>query len=226
MRNAADVVQADLEYMHAALREEWPALAGRRLLITGGAGFLGYYFTHAAVHFNRSAPQDQRIEITVYDNLARGAPAWLEQLRAAGELELQTHDMSQPLPSGFGPFDYIIHAASIASPTYYRAASRSRRWTRTSTACATCSTTRRQQQGSATPVRGLPVLAPAARSMATRIRPRSRRPRPIAASCRAPARAPATTRPSATARPCAWSSPGSTACRSGLRVRSTTTARG
>lgn len=121
MRNAADVVRADLDYMLAALREEWPALAGRKLLITGGAGFLGYYFTLAAVHFNRSAAAGQQIDITVYDNLVRGAPAWLNELQAAGEVRLETHDMRLPLPAGFGPFDYIIHGASIASPTYYRA---------------------------------------------------------------------------------------------------------
>lgn len=121
MRNAADVVRADLDYMQAALRDEWPALAGRKLLITGGAGFLGYYFTLAAVHFNRSAAAGQRIDITVYDNLVRGAPAWLNELQAAGEVRLETHDMRLPLPAGFGPFDYIIHGASIASPTYYRA---------------------------------------------------------------------------------------------------------
>ena len=96
-------------------------MAGRRLLITGGAGFLGYYFTLAATHFNRSAAEGERIDITVYDNLARGAPAWLDELQAAGEVQLETHDMRLPLPADFGPFDYIIHGASIASPTYYRA---------------------------------------------------------------------------------------------------------
>jgi UDP-glucuronate decarboxylase len=121
MRNAADVVRADLEYLHHRLREEWPSLAGRRLLITGGAGFLGYYFTQAATHFNRSAARADRIDITIFDNLARGAPPWLDQLRSAGELQLVTHDMRLPLPADFGPFDYVIHAASVASPTYYRA---------------------------------------------------------------------------------------------------------
>lgn len=121
MKTAADVVRADLDYLHQELREEWPALAGRRLLITGGAGFLGYYFTQAATHYNRSAAKADRIDVTVYDNLARGAPAWLEMLRAAGELSLVTHDMRLPLPADFGPVDYVVHAASVASPTYYRA---------------------------------------------------------------------------------------------------------
>ena len=70
----------------------------------------------------------------------------------------QTHDMSQPLPSGFGPFDYIIHGASIASPTYYRAHP-------VETMDVNINGLRnlldyaRQQQGSATPVRGLLFLS-------------------------------------------------------------------
>ena len=202
MKNAADVVQADLEYMHAALRDEWPALAGRRLLITGGAGFLGYYFTHAAMHFNRLRTQGQRIAITVYDNLARGAPAWLEHLQASGEVELQTHDMSQPLPSGFGPFDYIIHGASIASPTYYRAhpvetmdVNINGLRNLLDYACA-------QQQGRPSRSRVCCSSRPA-RSTATRHPTLSRLRRPIAASFPARARVPATTRPSVSARPSA-----------------------
>ena len=30
------------------------------------------------------------------------------------------HDITHPLPTNIGEFEYIIHAASIASPTYYR----------------------------------------------------------------------------------------------------------
>jgi nucleoside-diphosphate-sugar epimerase len=121
MKTASDVVRADLQHMLEALKPEWPALAGRRLLITGGAGFLGYYFTQAATNYNRSADKSKRIDITVYDSLARGGPKWLEELRGAGELKLSTHDMRMPLPRDFGHYDYIIHGASIASPTYYRA---------------------------------------------------------------------------------------------------------
>ena len=121
MKNAADVVRADLDFLVQELRDEWPSMAGRRLLITGGAGFLGYYFTQAATHFNRQAAKADKIDVVVYDNLARGAPGWLGALHDAGELKLVTHDMRMPLPADFGHVDYVIHAASVASPTYYRA---------------------------------------------------------------------------------------------------------
>jgi nucleoside-diphosphate-sugar epimerase len=120
-RNALEVVEADLEHIARALHRDWPLLEGRRLLVTGGAGFLGYYFTQAATYANRHARPDERVDITVYDNFARGAPQWLLDLEEAGELRNVPHDMRTPLPASFGPFDYVIHAASIASPTYYRA---------------------------------------------------------------------------------------------------------
>ncbi|MCK6372265.1 MAG: NAD-dependent dehydratase, partial [Gammaproteobacteria bacterium] len=62
----------DLDYICDNLREEFARMAGTSLLITGGAGFLGYYLVLAAVHFNRTAARDQPIRITVWDNFARG----------------------------------------------------------------------------------------------------------------------------------------------------------
>ncbi len=121
MKTAADVVKMDLDLMVASLQSELKTMAGQRLLITGGAGFLGYYFTQAITHHNRAASKPDRIAVTVYDNFARGTPAWLEALERAGELRSIAQDMRFPLPRPFGPFEYIIHAASIASPTYYRA---------------------------------------------------------------------------------------------------------
>jgi dTDP-glucose 4,6-dehydratase/UDP-glucuronate decarboxylase len=60
------------------------------------------------------------VQLTVYDNFVRGVPAWLTALSGNGHLAVVKHDMARPLPEAIGDFDYIIHAASIASPTYYR----------------------------------------------------------------------------------------------------------
>src|SRR5690606_35771083 len=94
-------------------------LAGKKLLITGGAGFLGYYLVQAPLHWNASLPADRRIDVTVFDNYIRGVPDWLEALRGDPHLHLVTHDIARPLPE-MDEYDYIIHAASIASPIYYR----------------------------------------------------------------------------------------------------------
>lgn len=112
------VIERDLRYACKGLAAEFEQLAGRTLLVTGGAGFLGYYLIQAPLRWNREVEPSRRIGITVYDNFGRGLPDWLERLRP--ELTLAQHDMSEPLPADMPDFDYIIHAASIASPIYYR----------------------------------------------------------------------------------------------------------
>ena len=116
---AQQVVENDLEYICANLSEEFPKLGGRRLLITGGAGFLGHYLVQSALYWNRTR-SGPPIDVTVFDSYIRGVPAWLKHLELNPSLHLHTHNLAQPLPTEMGEFDYIIHAASIASPTYYR----------------------------------------------------------------------------------------------------------
>ncbi len=119
MKTAADVVAADLDYIVKGLSEEFPALSGKRLLIIGGAGFLGYYLVQAVLHWNKvsgAAP----VDLIVYDNYARGVPDWLSALEGDAHLTLAKHDVRDPLPEDLGHVDYLIHAASIASPIFYR----------------------------------------------------------------------------------------------------------
>lgn len=116
---ALDVVAADLESLSGRLDEEFAAMAGKRLLITGGAGFLGYYLVQGPLAWN-SLEKGEPIRVSVFDNYSRGIPNWLEVLRRDPNLELLEHDITKPLPVDTPDFDYVIHAASIASPTFYR----------------------------------------------------------------------------------------------------------
>ena len=117
---AKDVVAVDLEQCCTHLRHEFGAMAGRRVLITGGAGFLGYYVVQALLQWNRRVPPADQIATIVVDNYVRGVPTWLTSLGDAAGLQVAVHDVTQPLPGVLGDFDYILHAASIASPTFYR----------------------------------------------------------------------------------------------------------
>lgn len=112
------VVARDLEMIAQQLAPELPLLRDARLLVTGGAGFLGFYLVQAAAHLNRH--HDARLDITVYDSFARGKPGWLDRLAQEDAVRLVQHDMRQPLPNDHGRFDWIIDAASIASPIVYR----------------------------------------------------------------------------------------------------------
>ncbi len=107
-------------YIVDALRDEYEQLSGQHLLITGGAGFLGYYLVQAPLFWNRSVAPERRIRVTVYDNYIRGVPGWLTRLADDPDLTIEQHDITKPLPESASDCDYIIHAASIASPTFYR----------------------------------------------------------------------------------------------------------
>ncbi|MEM9841950.1 MAG: NAD-dependent epimerase/dehydratase family protein, partial [Pseudomonadota bacterium] len=119
MKTADQIVAEDLSNIGKRLEAEFSKMAGKKLLIVGGAGFLGYYLVQAPLAWNKVSGQSP-IDVTVYDNWMRGKPEWIEALQDDPNLTLETHDVTDPMPDDAGHFDYIIHAASIASPIYYR----------------------------------------------------------------------------------------------------------
>jgi UDP-glucuronate decarboxylase len=103
-----------------ALSDEFAEMDGANLLITGGGGFLGYYLVQSVLFWNERRGRGRPIHLTVVDNYRRGAPDWLLALRGNRNVTLLEHDISRPLQPGPRDFQYIVHAAGIASPTYYR----------------------------------------------------------------------------------------------------------
>lgn len=120
IKNSQDVIHNDLEYICDNLKDEFATLSGKHLLITGGAGFLGYYLVQSVLHWNKVNNGDQSIQLTVCDNYMRGVPSWLTELADDESLSVFKHDITEPFPSNIDNVQYVIHAASIASPIYYR----------------------------------------------------------------------------------------------------------
>lgn len=120
MRDAPTVVQTDLDSICERLTEEFRGLEGRTLLMTGGAGFLGYYMVQAVVHWNQHHVDARAINVVVLDNYFRGVPSWLEALEDHEHLTMIRHDIVNPLPDNLPESHAIVHAAGIASPIYYR----------------------------------------------------------------------------------------------------------
>ena len=99
---AAEVVTADLAVMGDDLEAVFSAMSGQRLLITGGAGFLGYYWSKRRLAWNAANPDRAPISVTVFDNYFRGVPGWLGELEGRDGLDLRNHDMRLPLPEDMG----------------------------------------------------------------------------------------------------------------------------
>lgn len=117
---ANEVRDADLNAMREDLDDDLRAMSGKRLLITGGAGFLGYYLVQLPLAWNDAHPAEPPIMVTIFDNYFRGAPAWMAELAQRPDVDMRTYDVREPLPEDMADFAYIIHAAGIASPTVYR----------------------------------------------------------------------------------------------------------
>lgn len=120
LSEAGRVVSEDLNYICTNLETEFSRLAGKKLLITGGAGFLGYYLVQSVLAHNRQAGPGREVQVTVYDNFMRGVPPWLTAYQGNPHLDVVRRDITDPLPGDLPDWHYLIHAASVASPTFYR----------------------------------------------------------------------------------------------------------
>ena len=94
-------------------------LSGKTVVITGAAGFLGRYFLGTFAKANESLPEPIRL-IGIDSYITSNHPDLDSSIRAIPNLEWIHGDaaIASQLPE---KFDYILHAAGIASPQHYRA---------------------------------------------------------------------------------------------------------
>jgi UDP-glucuronate decarboxylase len=110
-------LESDIEEIAGFMGEEVHAIAGKTLLMSGGCGFLGRYFTRLILYLNENVLA-KPCRLIVLDNFITS------DARAASEHNAESytfieHDIVTPIVVD-EPVDYIIHAAGIASPYYYR----------------------------------------------------------------------------------------------------------
>ncbi len=118
MPGGRSVIAEDVERILQDLPDPARTLAGTTVLITGGAGFLCSYLveTLAALNDRGSAAP---CRVLALDNLLTGVPRRLAHLAGRSDVVFLEHDVTRPFPVE-GRIDWIIHGASIASPTFYR----------------------------------------------------------------------------------------------------------
>lgn len=120
LKNSDEVITDDMKIILHNCCDEFEDLAGSNILITGGAGFLGYYFVHVINYWNSKVNASKKINLTVLDNFVRGVPEWLDSFKSDKNINFLKHNIIEQLPKDIAKQKYVIHAASIASPIYYR----------------------------------------------------------------------------------------------------------
>lgn len=110
------IEKTDIDYIHQKAYKEFEALSNHSIFFTGANGFLGYYFLKSILFWNNFYP-NKKIMVFALDTFPNGVPKWLSSPK---EIKILKKDVVKYKPSSTEALDYIIHAASIASPIFYR----------------------------------------------------------------------------------------------------------
>ena len=114
-------LEKDLQHTYASLSDaERQKFSGGTILITGSAGFIGFYLTNFFYHFREELGLKK---IICLDNFMLGYPAWQEEFSADKHFIFKKFDIIRDSVEDISEAteaNFVIHMASIASPTFYR----------------------------------------------------------------------------------------------------------
>ena len=108
-------VDSDIAEIVELLGDEAHAFSGKTILLTGGGGFLGHYFTATFARLNETV-LEEAVELVMLDNLITG----IRGGDTPAHYRFVQHNVIHPYRHE-GPLHYVIHAAGIASPYHHRA---------------------------------------------------------------------------------------------------------
>jgi len=111
-------LNSDIEEILNNLKNEIQLFSGKTIILTGGRGFLGRYFTTFFHRMNEEV-LDEPLKLIVLDNLITAGKEG-EKIPDYNNVRFVNHNVIEPFEIDES-IDYIIHAAGIASPHYYRA---------------------------------------------------------------------------------------------------------
>jgi len=116
-----EVVSKDLEYIYNSTKQLRSKFLNSSFLITGCGGFLGFYTLNFLLKYSKELKIKEVVGI---DNYLISKPKWLRKLENDFPenfkfIEMDISSFNEEKNDIFLK-DYIIHAASVASPHFYR----------------------------------------------------------------------------------------------------------
>jgi len=112
------LVREDIKTIVDKLGDEVLKFEGKTILLSGGSGFLGKYFVLVFTYLNDNVFEKPCKVISV-DNFITGSHHPHFNTRGREDVLQVWADVSQPLPVR-EDIHYILHAAGVASPVYYK----------------------------------------------------------------------------------------------------------
>lgn len=113
-----NVVEEDLERIIELVGDDFKKLAGKTLLISGGAGFIGSYII-SVIHLLNKKKFLKPCKVICLDNYITGSKKVPFRIKGSKQISFVRHNVIKPFKTK-EKIDYIIHAAGIASPIYYK----------------------------------------------------------------------------------------------------------
>jgi len=111
-------LESDIDEIVDRLEKDAESFSGKTVVLTGGRGFLGRYFAAVFDRLNQNILQNPA-QLIVLDNLITAGEAGRRSSEYS-HIRFIEHDVIEPIEIK-EDVDFIIHAAGIASPYYYRA---------------------------------------------------------------------------------------------------------
>ena len=119
---ASTVMQATWNADIAAIAERdlpWFKLSGARVLLTGAGGFLGGYLVRTLLRLHALGRVDAPVQVVGLVRNGARAKEGLADLTASPHFSPLAWDLNTIGVPDIGDIDYVIHAASQASPRFY-----------------------------------------------------------------------------------------------------------
>ena len=111
------IIHEDMQYIHSNLKELSRDLYGKTILITGASGMLASYCVHYLMFLNINFHASIKVYAMVRNSDA--ACKLFTEYADNSDFQILCQDVCEPIKHDIDKADFVIHAASKASPIYY-----------------------------------------------------------------------------------------------------------